>query len=79
MRQKEGFDEEERGERDILTFWEKSIEPHVATQDLEVTCEVSNGILYLKHENEYIVATNDLEPLEPQVGTTSLPPTENSI
>ena len=72
MRQEEDS-EEERGERDILYCFSGEISAGVGTQDLEVTCEVSNGILYLKHENEYIVATDD-DVL--QVGTTSLLPTE---
>ena len=53
----------------------KNIEASPGTENLEVTCEVADGISYLRHENEYIVATN-IEPGDPQVSTTPLRPTE---
>lgn len=57
MRQESGGEGEEHDDPDVLYCYEKSIaSPDM--QDLEVTCEVSNGISYLKHENEYIIATN---------------------
>lgn len=47
----------------------------VGAQDLEVTCEILDGISYLMYANQYIVATNG-QPGDYQVGTTSLLPTE---